>query len=138
MNYLKAFFKWIFRRETLGNAIFSIDIAKSILTDNKSCSLKKNESVLRKLEIAQEALDRIQGFLPNKETAKYVEGINKSEDKRTWGDFTARISKDKHGSGRDGVDLGIKTDKLGVPIEILYDPKDGSAKGKIGPFGFNI
>ena len=137
-KYLSAIAKWVLRKETLNNALFGIQIAKSLYTNPSAPNLKKNQSVIRHLEIAQQGLDTLQKSLPNQATEEWAEGINKSKDKKTWGNFTAAISKDKHGKGNDGIDLGLKTKLLGMDLDLGYDPKNGSSKVSVGPFDFNF
>lgn len=137
MELIKVIFKWLLRKETLSNAIFALNIYKNLFTNKDAKSLSKNRAVLRRVQIAQDGLNAIQGFLPNDETQNYVDGINDSNDKKTWGDFSARLQKDKHGKGNHGIDVGIKTHIGKVPIEFSHDFKDGSSRGKVGPFSFN-
>ncbi len=137
-KYISAIIKWIFRKETLENAIFAVHIARNLYTNKEAPDLEKNKSILRRLDIAQNGLDALQKQLPNKATDEWVKGINKSKDAKTWGDFTATLSKDKHGKGNNGIDLSLKTKILGIDLDLGYDPTDGSAGLKIGPFGFNF
>lgn len=136
--YIKAIFKWLIRKETFSNALFAVRIAKSVFTNKESSNLKKNESILRKLEIAQDVLDKVQRFLPNEETNNYVNGINNDFNKKKWGDFSATLVKDKHGKGKNGIELGLRTKALGLPVEISFDAATGEARGKVGPFGFSL
>ena len=136
--YIVTFIKWLFRKGTLSNALFGLRIAKELFSNKDAKNPEKNQAIIEKLEIAQDAIDRLQKLIPNKETEKYAKGINKSKDQKTWGDFSAKLVKDKHGKGNDGINLGLNTKVNGLDIEIGYDPKDGSAKVKIGPFGFNV
>lgn len=134
----KTVFKWIFSKDTLANVAFSLRLAKEVFSDGTGNNQKKNEELVRKLEIAQDYVDKINRVLPNTETQKYADGINTNIDEKTWGDFSAKIVPGKHGSGNNGIDLGINTEIADIPISLSYDPTNGSAGGRIGPFGFNL
>ena len=138
IKILKSFFIWIFRPETLSNALFAVNIAQEVFSNKNAGNPEKNRAVLRKIAIAQEAIDTVQKFINNDETEKWAIGINKSKDKKTFRDFNATIVKDKHGAGKNGIDLGYKTKIKGMPFRVKYNPIDGSASGQIGPFGFNL
>lgn len=137
-RYIKAALKVLTGKETVENALFAIDIARKLFTGPDGRDLEKNEALLRKLEIAQQQIDRLQQFIPNRETELYVEGINNDFRPHEFGDFSAKLVKNKHGDGKDGIDLGLKGKVAGQDVTLGYDPSDGSARFGIGPFKINI
>jgi len=136
-KYLKGIVIWLFSKDTLGNVMFGLNIAKEVFCGKDGKGERKSKSLLRKLEMAQEAVDTVQKLLPNSETDKYAGGINKSKDKKTWGSFNAAVVKDKHGNGNNGINLGIDAKIGGIPVGIKYDPTNGSASCSLGIFNFN-
>ena len=136
IKYVSAIIKWILRKDTLSNLMFYIRLSKDIFTSDDAKNQSRNQSLLKKLDMAQKMVDTVQRILPNTETEKYATGINSSTNRKTWGDFSAMIVKDKHGVGKNGIDLGINTRIGKTPFSLSYDPRDGSAKGKFGPFTF--
>lgn len=136
MIYLKALLKWFFSKDSLSNILFGLRIVKSVYTSANASSLKKNKDLLRKLEIAQNVMDEVQKMIPNEETKRYEIGINESVDNKTWGEFSASIIKNKHGEGRDGIDLGISTNRLGMPVDFKINPVTKEIVGNIGPLRF--
>ena len=138
MKYILAVGKWIFRRETLSNALFAVRMAKTVFTVNGKGSLDKNKAILRKLEIAQTTLDKVQAVVSNDETLSDINKINASKDKKNFGPFTATIAKDKHGAGNHGIALGMNANILGQDIQVGHNFSSGEFKIKRGPFELKL
>lgn len=136
LEYVKLIFKWVFRRETLENGLFAINVVRVLFAHNGRGDTKKAQSLIRKLDIAQKHIDSIQKLLPNDNTKKHAEKIDK--DNKVFGDFSAKVVKDKHGKGNDGIDLNIKTSLLGMDVDLGYSPSNGGANLKLGPFDLNF
>jgi hypothetical protein len=112
-----SFLASVIKKITFSDFIFGLRAAKSIL------GTTKNQGIINKLNKAIDVVDSINRVMPNKETEKIAEKINK--DNRTWKGFNATLAKDKHGNGNHGIVLGYKNKN----IDVKYNPSNGGFEG---------
>lgn len=139
MKYIKALIKWVFRKESLGNALFAIRIANMVLQkkgDKKTTA--KTKKALERLKIAQSLLDHSMQFVDNKKVEKQIESINKDKNKRKFGPFDAEIDINRHGEGNHGIELSTQVDLLGKRISMKHDFADGNFQAKLGNLELKI
>jgi len=129
IKYITAVFKWVMRKETLSNALFAVRLASTLVKDKKS-----HERLL----MAQKLINKAQVMTSNTDTKIVADSITASTNSRDWGDFEAKVVKDKHGEGNNGIDLSWGKNIGKIPLNVGWDPRDGSASFGIGPFRFGI
>jgi hypothetical protein len=131
LKYLKAFWNFIIRNESLRLALYEIAVSKYVFGNQKFKDFIEVENVINKLNTAQDQLDKATRLLDNKSTQETVEDIN-AKKTGPFKDIKARLHCNRHGKSNHGISLGIDTKISNMPVQFGIGFGDDK-KVAIGP-----
>lgn len=116
LKYLKAFWNFVIRNESLRLALYEIAVSKYVFGNEKFKDFIAVETIVKKLNTAQDKLDKAAKLLDNKNTQKIVEDINE-QTSGPFKDIKAKLHCNRHGKSNHGISLGIDTKISGLPVQ---------------------